>query len=203
MRDGDGSPERPVLAVDLDGKLVRSDLLFESFWAAMSHAPVETFRQMLWGKHDRAGLKRHLALKGHVDVAQLPYNDEVIAHIRRWRDGGGRTVLVTAGDQILADQVADHLGLFDEIHGSDGIRNLKGPVKAAFLAERYGPAGYVYMGGDADDLPLWENAAGIVTVNAARGRTSRRQRPPGRSLISCHAPASMGQEHPRLRPDAG
>lgn len=160
------SSEDLILAVDLDGTLINSDLLFESFWASMSQTPVRTLRQVMSGDGGRAGLKRRLAQQDNVDVAQLPYNAEVLSYIQHWRERGGRVVLVTAADQSLADQVAAHLALFDEVHGSDGNHNLKGPAKATFLTERYGAGGYFYMGDASADLPVWANAAQIVTVNA-------------------------------------
>lgn len=168
MEGGARTADDLVLAVDLDGTLICSDLLFESFWAAMSHAPIRTLVQMMSGGGGRAGLKQLLAEQDQVDVTQLPYNAEVIAHIQRWRATGGRVALVTASDQSMAEQVATHLALFDEVHGSDGTHNLKGPAKAAFLTERYGAGGYVYMGDASADLPVWAGAARIVTVNAPR-----------------------------------
>lgn len=165
-------PGAPVLAVDLDGTLVRSDLLFESFWGAMSRDAVGALKQVIGGTGGRAGVKRRLAELVAFNPAEMPYNRDVLAYIERWRAEGGRVVLVTASDQILADQVAAHLGLFDAVHGSDGTHNLKGSAKAAFLTERYGPGGYVYVGDAEADLPVWAGAVHIVTVNApARLRT--------------------------------
>ena len=163
-----------VLAVDLDGTLLRTDLLHESFWAALARhwwAPVAAV-QALAGQ-GRPGLKRRLAELGPVDVARLPYDPEVIARVRRWRAEGGRTVLVTAADTTLAACVAEHLGLFDEVHGSEPGRNLKGPAKAAFLTERFGAQGFVYAGDSTADLPVWEAAAGAITITPSAGLRDR------------------------------
>lgn len=165
----------PVLVVDLDGTLLRSDLLFESFWSALGRdwrIPVRAGRALLGG---RAALKRHLAEASSIEVASLPYDPEVIAQVERWRAGGGRTALVTATDHALAQRVAVHLGLFDEVQGSDGRLNLEGRAKAAFLADRYAE-GFAYMGDAPSDLPVWERARKAITVNAApslRGRADR------------------------------
>lgn len=165
----------PVLVVDLDGTLLRSDLLFETFWSALGRdwrSPVRAGRALLGG---RAALKRHLAEAASIDVASLPFDAEVIAQVERWRATGGRTALVTATDHALAERVAAHLGLFDEVQGSDGRLNLKGQAKAVFLTDRY-KEGYAYMGDAACDLPVWERARKAITVNAApalRGRADR------------------------------
>ncbi|WP_101341589.1 UbiA family prenyltransferase [Cereibacter azotoformans] len=156
----------PVLVVDLDGTLLASDMLHETFWSAVGRdwtIPVRAGLALLRGK---AALKRVLAASAAVDVTLLPYDPGVIAEIAAWRDGGGRVVLVTASDQALAEAIAAHLGLFDETHGSDGAQNLKGPVKAAFLNARFGAGCYAYMGDSAADLEVWRHAARAITVNA-------------------------------------
>lgn len=153
-----------VLAVDLDGTLLRSDMLYESYWAAQSahwHAPLVALRGLARG---RSALKRDLAALCDIDVTRLPYNEEVVDFVRQWRDRGGRTILVTASDQGFADRIARHLDLFDEVAGSDGTTNLKGPAKAAFLVSRYGEGGYAYVGDSPADLPVWQSAGGIVAV---------------------------------------
>ena len=182
---------RPVLVVDLDGTLIRSDMLYETFWSAFSRdwrTPVQAMAGLLQGK---AALKARLAGLGMPDPATLPYTPEVLDDIRRWRDAGGRTALVTAADQSIADAIAAHLNLFDEVHGSDGETNLKGPAKAAFLRDRFGSGGYTYVGDSTADLAVWRDAAGAVTVGAeaslrARVETLRpdaRHLAPARSLL--------------------
>ncbi|WP_375687383.1 UbiA family prenyltransferase [Pseudooceanicola sp. LIPI14-2-Ac024] len=159
----------PVLVCDLDGTLLRTDMLFETFWAAFASrwtAPVPATWALLRG---RAALKAHLAGEARVDVALLPYNDAVIDELRAWRARGGRTALATAADQSVAERVAAHLGLFDEVHGSDGVRNLKGAEKAAFLVERYGARQFTYIGDAPADLKVWAEAAGGISVGAAPG----------------------------------
>ncbi len=157
--------EGVVLVVDLDGTLLRSDVLQESFWSALARhwwTPLAAVRALAAG--GRPGLKRRLAELGPVRPSRLPYDEGVLALVQRWRAEGGRTALVTAADAALARQVATHVDLFDEVHGSTPGRNLKGTVKAAFLAERFGPQGYVYVGDAPADMPVWQGAAEAVTV---------------------------------------
>ncbi len=157
---------RETLVVDLDGTLLRSDMLFESFWSAFGQDWRSPFLSVAALTGGRASLKRHLAVASSVEAATLPYDPGVIAFVQAWRDAGGRTALVTASDQDFAEEIAAHLGLFDEVHGSDGILNLKGEVKAAFLEQRFGPRGFAYMGDSRADLPVWQRAAKTITVNA-------------------------------------
>ncbi len=156
-----------MLVVDLDGTLIRSDMLFETFWAAFSKtwkAPFVSIASLLQG---RAALKHRLQGMGQVEVASLPYNQDVLGYIRQWRAGGGRTALVTATNQTVAEDIAAHLGMFDEVHGSDEVTNLKGANKAAFLQDRFGATGFDYIGDAEADLPVWAKAHKAIMVGVS------------------------------------
>ncbi|WP_375686968.1 UbiA family prenyltransferase [Pseudooceanicola sp. LIPI14-2-Ac024] len=162
-----------VLVVDLDGTLTRTDLFYETAWSALSKrlGNITGIARAL--ARGRAHAKHRLAELGPIDAAKLPYNDAVIDHIRRWRATGGRTALVSASDQHVVDAVAAHLGLFDEAHGSDGRRNLKGAEKAAFLVDRFGEGAFTYIGDSAADLEVWRVASGAVTVDIGSRRRAQ------------------------------
>lgn len=157
---------QPVLVVDLDGTLIRADLLWETFWVALS-ANVARFASVFAG--GRAPMKARLAGWVDLDPAALPYNDAVVDLVRARRAAGGRTALATASDTKHANAIAAHLGLFDEVHASDGVRNLKGKAKADFLADRFGVSGYDYVGDSRADLPVWRTARRAITVGAPAG----------------------------------
>lgn len=157
-----------ILVVDLDGTLIRSDMLFESFWSAVSLNWRIPFSSLVALTRGRAELKQHLSVASHVDPATLPYDTDVIAYVTAHKARGGRCALVTASDQAFADQIARHLDLFDEVHGSDGTHNLKGRAKADFLTQRFGAQAFAYMGDSAADLQVWKEARRIITVNAAQ-----------------------------------
>lgn len=155
-----------MLAVDLDGTLLRSDMLFESLCSAFGRDWRSPFLSAAALTGGRAALKRYLARASAVEVATLPYDAGVLAYIEAWRQSGGKTALVTASDREFAEAIAAHLGVFDEVHGSDGALNLKGERKARFLEQRFGRGGFAYMGDAAADLPVWACAARAITVNA-------------------------------------
>ena len=162
-----------VLAVDLDGTLIRSDMLFETFWSALSRnwaTPLIAAAGLVRG---RAAMKQRLCELSDVDITVLPYNDAVVDYVRQWRADGGRTVLVTASDQSLADKISAHLGVFDEAHGSDGSTNLKASRKGAFLEERFGEGGFAYIGDAAADLPVWSKCVQAITHTNSKGLRAR------------------------------
>lgn len=171
-----------VLAVDLDGTLLRSNMLHETFWSAFASDWTTPFRAAAGLGRGKAQLKAALAERSAVDVSVLPYDEEVIAFIRAWREQGGKVALVTATDQRLADAIGVYLGLFDEVFGSDGVRNLKGPNKAAFLVERYGPRNYAYIGDTHADAEVWRNSGHAVVKSR-----SRRVQAKAREHASFHA----------------
>lgn len=167
-RLGAATPSSGMLAVDLDGTLIATDLLLESFRSACRRdvlTPARAGWALLRG--GRPGLKRALAASGPLEPAALPYNAAVISYVRKWRQNGGRAALVTAADHGLAESVARHVAIFDEVHGTRPGHNLKGAAKARFLVDRFGDAGFVYVGDSTADLDVWAHARGGVTVGAS------------------------------------
>ena len=142
-------------------------MLHESFWSAFAR-DISTLSSSIGELYrGRAALKRYLASVACVDVKTLPYDQTVIAFIDEWRTSGGRTILVTASDQALAESIAQFLDIFDEVHGSNGMVNLKGEQKGEFLEERFGLEGFTYMGDAKADIPVWKRASKAITINAS------------------------------------
>lgn len=169
-----------ILVVDLDGTLLMSDMLHESFWSAFSRNWRSPFSSVAALGRGKATLKSYLRTEAEIDVTSLPYNETVIEYIRAHRAQGGRTALVTASNQAFASDIAEYLQIFDEVHGSDPSLNLKGSNKATFLVDRFGDVGFCYMGDSAADLPVWQVANKIITVNASpslRQKTERINKP--------------------------
>lgn len=152
------------LCIDLDGTLIRTDLLHESTLKMLRGGPHLVVMLPLWLASGKASLKRQIAGRVDLDVASLPYDQEVIDWIRAERASGRRVVLCTASDARYAKQVADHLGLFDEVIASDGLRNVSAHRKADTLAERFGECGFDYAGNSSDDLPVWAKARRAIVV---------------------------------------
>jgi 4-hydroxybenzoate polyprenyltransferase/phosphoserine phosphatase len=153
-----------VLCVDLDGSLVRTDLLQEAALLLAMRAPEDLFRLPVWLARGKAFLKGRIAERVAPQAALLPYNEELLAWLVEQRETGRRMVLCTASDRRYAEGVAEHLGLFDEVLASDGATNLAGSRKADVLVERYGRGGFDYVGNARADLPVWEAARRAVVV---------------------------------------
>lgn len=156
------------LCVDLDGTLLRTDTLFEMLAGALRDWRI-LLMLPIWLLRGRAVLKQELARRVSLDPAALPYETRLLEYLRGERARGRRLVLATATDRVVAEAVARHVGLFDEVLASDGTTNLKGPRKAAALVSRFGQSGFVYAGNDRPDLRVWGQAGGAVVVNARPG----------------------------------
>ncbi len=163
------------LCVDLDGTLIRSDLLLESALELLRRNPLLLFAFVPWALGGRAKLKREIARRACVDPVALPYDPRVVELVHGNADARA-VVLCTAADKQLADKVAAHVGGFSGVMASDGARNLSGRNKATALVERYGERGFDYVGNERRDLHIWRHAHGAIVVNATAtlpGRVSK------------------------------
>lgn len=167
---------RPLpLVIDLDGTLLRTDLLLETGLAFLKTHPASFLEPFKWLAKGKARLKDELARATHIDVSVLPYNPEVIELIEIERSKGRKLVLATASHHTLATRIADHLDLFDEIIASDGEINLSAGTKRDVLVRRYGAQGFDYAGNSHDDIPVMRAARRAYLVNPESG-VERRSR---------------------------
>jgi apolipoprotein N-acyltransferase len=156
------------LCVDLDGTLIKTDLLWESLARLLRRNPPAIFAVLFWWARGRAFLKHQLARRVKIDPAALPYNEAFLNFLREQKDTGRKLILATASDLKMALPVANHTGLFDEVVASDGKTNLRGANKLKTLTEKFGERGFDYAGNSAADLAVWRGAHEAIVVNASR-----------------------------------
>jgi 4-hydroxybenzoate polyprenyltransferase/phosphoserine phosphatase len=155
------------LVVDLDGTLIRSDLLIETFFTEVGRRPAAIAELLPLVFASKAALKHRLAETAALDVATLPYDETVLALIRQARADGRRVYLASASNEKLVAEVAAHLGLFDGSFGSSETVNLKGATKADLLVKTFGARQFDYVGDESADLPVWEQARTAITIRAS------------------------------------
>jgi 4-hydroxybenzoate polyprenyltransferase len=155
------------LVVDLDGTLIKTDLLFESANQQLLANPFKLLRLIGCNQRSIAVLKAHLAESHQIEPASLPYNKALIAWLIRQKTLGRRIILATASHRILADKVADHLGFFDEVLATEGFHNLKAENKRICLVERFGEGGFDYVGNDEPDFVVWRSARKAYVVSSS------------------------------------
>lgn len=158
--------ERPVpLIVDLDGTLIKKDLVWVSLGRWLRENPAGIFAVLFWWMRGRAFLKQQLARRVKLDPAALPFNQKFLAWLREQKASGRKIVLATAADFQMAKPVADYIGIFDEVLASDGRTNLRGRNKLKALVERFGERGFDYAGNSSVDLAVWRGAQGAIVVS--------------------------------------
>jgi 4-hydroxybenzoate polyprenyltransferase/phosphoserine phosphatase len=155
----------PPLVVDLDGTLIKTDLLIESLGRLLRQDPLALLALPRWLLKGRANLKREIARRVELDPTLLPYRTSLLDYLRSEHDLGRPIVLATASDERFAIQVADHLKLFDRVLASDGTTNLSGERKRARLVEQFGAGGFDYVGNESRDLAVWSSARKAIVVN--------------------------------------
>jgi phosphoserine phosphatase len=158
-----------ALVVDVDGTLIRSDLLLESALAYIGINPVRLWQAIGWLRQGRAQLKAQLARRVTLAIEHLPYEQVVVDKIVEAKAQGRPVVLASASARPQVEAVADHLGLFDDVIASSDSDNIKATRKAEVLIARFGHKGFDYAGNSKDDLPVWHGSRHSHVVNAEFG----------------------------------
>ncbi|MBQ40373.1 MAG: hypothetical protein CMA69_02515 [Euryarchaeota archaeon] len=166
----DNEAQSYPLAVDLDGTLILTDMSWVSIrrvilprpWRILGFLWLElTGRRAVW--------KQNLGKLLTFDPADLVYH----ASFMDWLTGeyarGRKLYLVTASDRLIAESIAAHVGIFNDVMASDGEVNLRGTKKAEALVARFGSRKFGYAGNSHVDLPVWESAGQVIVVNPERG----------------------------------
>ncbi len=157
--------DSPILCVDLDGTLLKSDTLYESLLRLVKKSPLALFLLPVWLlTRGKQGLKDEIAKRVDLPAETLPFHEEVVAFLQAEVSEGRRLALVTASHEKYAHAVADHFGFFHEVHATTAERNLKGKRKQSFLVEQYGEMGYDYMGDSKADIPVWRSCRAALLV---------------------------------------
>lgn len=146
------------LCVDLDGTLIQSDMLHESVMLLIKKSPLSIAALPFWLSSGKANLKRMIAERVELSVDSLPYRKDVLDMIAAARNDGRRIILATAAPSLIADAIADHLGVFDEVLSSSDSVNLAGVRKGELLSDRFGNGGFDYIGNDRIDIEVIKRA---------------------------------------------
>lgn len=146
------------LVLDLDGTLVKSDLLLETALQYLKRKPLGFFMILLWACRGIASLKHELALRSDIAVELLPVNERLVRYAREQAQAGRPVVAATAASAEIAAKVCTRFGFVGEVLASTPALNLKGKNKAEALRRRF-PEGFAYAGDSAADIAVWNGAA--------------------------------------------
>ena len=155
------------LVVDLDGTVIRTDMMWESISRLVRRNPFAVFQLLFWWTRGRAFLKQKLAARVMVNPAEVALNEKFVAWLQGEKRSGRKLILATASDLKMAQPIADHVGLFDEVLASDGKTNLRSENKLRVLTEEFGERGFDYAGNSTADFAVWRGSRQAVVVNAS------------------------------------
>ena len=98
--------KEPPLCVDLDGTLLRTDLLLEGVAVLIRQRPSFLFLLPFWLLKGKANLKAEVASRIDFSDALFPVNEEVVEFVRAAK-GSRERVLVTGIHQRFADSITN------------------------------------------------------------------------------------------------
>lgn len=161
------------IVVDLDGTLIRSDLLLETANESILANPLSIFPILKQLGKSRVSLKSFLSCRSVLDVSKLPYNQNLLEWLAEQKKVGRSIVLATASHEILAHKVAKHLGIFDDVFATRNDVNLKASNKRDLLVSKFGVKGYDYIGNDQPDMVVWASARKAYVVSSSDAFVSK------------------------------
>jgi len=164
------------LFVDLDGTLIRSDLLLEGVLNLLRRKPLQACLLPLWLIGGKSHLKQQVAQRADIDAAGLPYDAPFLEFLKAEHARGRTLVLATASHRRYAEEVARHLGIFVAVLATDGTTNLSGEAKLRAILAYSGGRDFDYAADARRDVAIWRRAHGAVVVNAASRVLAEAQR---------------------------
>jgi 4-hydroxybenzoate polyprenyltransferase/phosphoserine phosphatase len=180
---GDG--DAPPLIVDVDGCLLRSDLLWEGFVRLAATRPRSVVGALASLRHGRAAVKEYVAGRVPLPLETMPLEPAVVRLMADARDQARRVILMSGAHRSQVEVLGARLGTSGAF-GSDGYTNLTGRTKLELIRAKYSE--FDYVGNGPADLPLWRAAHRAYAANAGlvtRWR-ARRARP---DLVVLTAPS--------------
>ncbi len=183
--------DRPVpLVVDVDGTLIKSDLLHENFMQFVARRPLDLWRVPLWLAGGRHKLKCELADRAPLDMADIPLREETLARIRTANADGRPVYLASASETEMVGRLAERVGGITGVFGTDRTGNTAGLRKAEKLNAAFGPRGYDYIGDRPVDFGVWPSARKAIAVShdARFARTLRRRFPDAEVIAQPRVP---------------
>ena len=153
------------LCVDLDGTLIRNDLVWESLCQFIKEHPFQIFLILFWSFRGLAFLKTKMTAALFIEPEHLVYNKDLVNFLKTEHQRGVLLYLITGSPQHYADAVANHMGFFQEAFGTQENLNLVSENKTTLLDEKFGSKKYIYIGNSSSDISVWKHSEKIIIVN--------------------------------------
>jgi 4-hydroxybenzoate polyprenyltransferase/phosphoserine phosphatase len=172
------------LAVDLDGTLIATDLIWEAVIALVKRNPLYLLLLPYWALRGAYVLKSELACRVDLDAEALPYRADFLAFLREEHAKGRPLYLATGSHRTFADQIARYLGLFNGVFASENNVSLTSSRKREALDAAFGAGNYDYAGNSQADIAVFESARGAIVVAPDRAAGQYQRRSNARLFVS-------------------
>jgi 4-hydroxybenzoate polyprenyltransferase len=157
------------LLVDLDGSLILSDTLYETLLLVLKSSPWLVFILPFWLLQGKQVLKFQLAKRSTLNVSVLPFHEGVVDFLEREHEVNNRKIILCTGSWIeIAEDVCRLYPWMDSVVATNHDRNLTGENKAEWAVERFGKAGFDYLGNEEKDLHIWRLSRRALVVGDDR-----------------------------------
>jgi 4-hydroxybenzoate polyprenyltransferase len=153
------------LVVDMDGSLLKTDMLYESFVSSIGNSFGCIFKIPIWLIKGKVHLKEKLAEYSSIELHNIPCNPELLDYLKSEYAQGRRIYLASAGAPVLVESVAHSFGFFDDVFTSQDGENFSSTNKANFLVDYFGVQGFDYVGNSKADLAVWKISRKAIAVN--------------------------------------
>ena len=173
------------LVVDVDGTLVKTDLLHETVLQFVAHHPFQLWRIPLWLIGGKSRLKRALSDRVNLDLSTIPLREETLALIKAAKAEGRPVFLASASEEGLVRKLADRIHGIEGVFGTDEAGNLAGAEKSKRLNATFGEGRYDYVGDRQIDFAVWPSARQVFAVSHSPRFSDRlRQSYPDATIIA-------------------
>ena len=157
------------LVVDVDGTLIKTDLLYESALQFFARFPFEAWKPPLWLlTSGKAELKVRIAGRADPNFATIPLREETVALIEEAQAAGRPVYLASASERGLVEALACRIGGIAGVFTTDLGVNLSGHARARRLVAELGEKGFDYVGDEPVDFPIWQVARTVIVISRSR-----------------------------------
>ena len=155
--------KKSYLIVDLDNSLLRIDLFKEIFFRSILFNPVIFFKTLSLLFKNKATAKIFISEKIRLDPKTLPYNEDVIKIIHKYKKEGYKIILATGAPVKYASKIFNYLNIFDELIATDSKINNIGANKLNSIKNRIGDD-FIYLGDSKEDVKIWNHCKKAILV---------------------------------------
>ena len=156
-------PTKPPLVVSLEGALTTSNLAVEALLIRIRRFPLFLLGAIYLLVTDARALRRNIAATGGIPVSTLPYNAELLGYLRAEHKSGRRLILLTHSGALVAQQISEHLRIFESVLDVSNESDTPG-LAANKILEKTGGV-FSYAEGKFLHLNIWSAARSAVLIN--------------------------------------